>query len=284
MTLNRPADSELLSSGVMMPPVLPCLSPDTLDPEPVSCLERPCPCFRLPLPPIPRHPSPPPAVSRAAAALALPTFLTSCSTSASTRTMRSPMCRARPGPPPSPPTPAPYAPPVPVCCDVSSGNSWLTHVVPRRWQPMQTASAAGLALSKTHRILRRLHSQQERVPLRILRRLACPSAAAAAAAAAVVEACCWNDGLVSDRPGEPKSGSGEESKLVSMLASVRVVRPRVMLNLPGLLAAEHQSRWSPSLVDVPELTPPPASSLVDQSGSLPLAECRSAAGKDMSNA
>ena len=82
----------------------------------------------------------------------LPTFLTSCSTKASTRTMRSPICWPRSA-----------------GREASSGYSWLRQCVPRRWQPMHTASAAE---PKLHRIFRRLHSQQLFVPFRIFRRLA----------------------------------------------------------------------------------------------------------------
>jgi len=50
----------------------------------------------------------------------------------------------------------------------SSGKSWLTQGVRRRSQLMHV-SACGDA--KRHRILRRLHSQHERVPLRIFLRV-----------------------------------------------------------------------------------------------------------------
>lgn len=50
----------------------------------------------------------------------------------------------------------------------SSGNSWLIHLVRRLLHPSQTASVGA---AKVHRVLRRLHSQQLWVPLRIFRLL-----------------------------------------------------------------------------------------------------------------
>lgn len=52
--------------------------------------------------------------------------------------------------------------------DKTSGKSWLTHGARRRWQPMQVTSSVE---ANVHLIFRRLHSQQDRVPLRIFRRL-----------------------------------------------------------------------------------------------------------------
>ena len=145
---NSLADSDPLASGVGIPrraprsPLKgPVPAPAPAPGEPIAADPLPMLPLRAAAPPLP--PSPP---------LLLLTVRTSCSTRASTRTMRSPICRA-------------YPP-----LGSSSGNSWLTQVVPRRWQPKHSASSA--ASSNTHRVLRRLHSQQLRVPFRIFRRLA----------------------------------------------------------------------------------------------------------------
>lgn len=45
----------------------------------------------------------------------------------------------------------------------SSGSSWPTHLIERRWHPLQTGSDESV---KVQRILRLRHSQQLRVPLR----------------------------------------------------------------------------------------------------------------------
>jgi hypothetical protein len=81
-----------------------------------------------------------------------PVLLTSCSTSvstsASTRPSLSSISRSLP------PSPAAAG---------SSGSSWLMQAVPRRLHPPHFKSAGP---ENMHRILRRLHSQQLRVPLR----------------------------------------------------------------------------------------------------------------------
>jgi hypothetical protein len=52
--------------------------------------------------------------------------------------------------------------------DSGSYRSWPMHLVPRRWQVIQTVSAGE---TKMHLTFRRLHDQQLRVPLRTFRRL-----------------------------------------------------------------------------------------------------------------
>ena len=66
--------------------------------------------------------------------------------------------------------------------EISSGSSWLMHLVPRRLHLIQLPLAAE---SNMHLILRRLHSQQLRVPLRTLLR---PASAAASFSRALAEA------------------------------------------------------------------------------------------------
>ena len=73
----------------------------------------------------------------------------------------------------------------------SSGTSWVTHLIPRRWQPVQTVASAWVLLLNEQRILRRLHSQQLRVPFRSLRRLASDSASAVVGGARDVVASIW---------------------------------------------------------------------------------------------
>lgn len=48
-----------------------------------------------------------------------------------------------------------------------AGNTWLTHLEPRRWQPLQMELVK--SGSKVHFIFLRLHSQQLLVPFRTLR-------------------------------------------------------------------------------------------------------------------
>jgi hypothetical protein len=87
----------------------------------------------------------------------LPPFLINCSSWASTLTTRSRSWRA-----------------LSTGADTSSGSSWLTHLVPRRWQPVQMLSV-GKPFPKKHFSFRRLHSQQLFVPFRIFLRLASDS-------------------------------------------------------------------------------------------------------------